>query len=163
MLTVLVLTAVLLPFTVTLSMTVGSAATMAGIAVVVVVVGVYLWRTASDTEVEFQSAVKRLGETLATRAVDPTEQRLSVPSSLPGLDDVTLFKVEPGEVVGKTLAELDLRARTGATVVAVRRASGSLTLPSGTQRVELGDVLALAGTDEAITDAKALLGVQAVS
>jgi monovalent cation:H+ antiporter-2, CPA2 family len=158
MLTALVLTAVVLPFTVFLSITVGTALTMGGIAIVFAIVALQLWRTAGDTEVEFQSAVTRLSDALAATRLDAHEPKLVVPSLLPGLDRVTLLTLESDEAVGKTLAQLDLRARSGATVVAVRRASGNLTLPSGTERLERGDVVALAGTNDAIANARGILG-----
>lgn len=157
MLTLLVLTAVVLPFTVALSMTVGSTLTMVGIALVVAVTGRELWRTAGNTEVEFQSAVQKLSDALSATTIEADEQRLSIPAVLPGLDEVTLFVIESESVIGKTLADLDLHARSGATVIAARRASGNLTLPSGTARLERGDVLALAGTDEAVEAAITIL------
>ncbi len=50
--------------------------------------------------------------------------------------------------VSRTLSELNLRAETGATVLAVRRATRTLTSPDGGFRLEVGDDLYLMG-DEA--------------
>jgi CPA2 family monovalent cation:H+ antiporter-2 len=50
--------------------------------------------------------------------------------------------------VGRTLAELDLRAETGATVLAVRREGRTVTSPDATFRLAAGDDLYLLG-DEA--------------
>lgn len=49
--------------------------------------------------------------------------------------------------VGRTLAELDLRAATGATVLAVRRGDRTLTSPDGGFRLAIGDDLFLLGDD----------------
>ena len=57
----------------------------------------------------------------------------------------------------KTLAELNLRAGTGSTVVAIYRGGGDVVLPTGRETLELGDVLAVAGTANAVQQARALL------
>jgi CPA2 family monovalent cation:H+ antiporter-2 len=48
---------------------------------------------------------------------------------------------------GRTLKELNLRAETGATVLAVRRGQRTLTSPDGEFRLEIGDDLYLLGDD----------------
>ena len=58
--------------------------------------------------------------------------------------------------VGRTLAELNVRARTGASVVTRRRGEETAT-PSPVDRLEAGDVLALAGSPEQIVGAVELL------
>jgi TrkA-C domain len=50
--------------------------------------------------------------------------------------------------VGRTLAELNLRAVTGATVLAIRRGDRTVTSPDGAFRLQAGDDLYLLG-DEA--------------
>jgi CPA2 family monovalent cation:H+ antiporter-2 len=59
--------------------------------------------------------------------------------------------------VGRTLADLDLRGNTGATVLAVVRGEDGVIVPTAKQRLRRGDVLALAGTHDAIESARALL------
>ena len=59
--------------------------------------------------------------------------------------------------VGCSLLELDLRARTGTTVVAIYRQEASMTLPTGQERLEPGDKLILIGAEEAVEQARALL------
>jgi CPA2 family monovalent cation:H+ antiporter-2 len=56
-----------------------------------------------------------------------------------------------------TLAELNLRGLTGATVLAVRRGAGAVIVPSAQERLTAGDVLGLAGAHEAVEAAKTLL------
>ncbi|HKC47370.1 MAG TPA: TrkA C-terminal domain-containing protein [Gemmatimonadales bacterium] len=50
-----------------------------------------------------------------------------------------------------------VRGRTGATVLAVTRAGGGVIVPTAKERLQAGDVLALAGTHEAISAATAAL------
>ncbi len=59
--------------------------------------------------------------------------------------------------MGKTLAELDLRGVTGATVLTITRVEGSVCIPTAKEVLRTGDVLALAGTDEAVAAARSLL------
>jgi CPA2 family monovalent cation:H+ antiporter-2 len=59
--------------------------------------------------------------------------------------------------VGKTLAELNLRGLTGATVLAIIRKAGNIPYPTAKEVLRAGDLLALTGTQEAIEAAKQLL------
>jgi CPA2 family monovalent cation:H+ antiporter-2 len=77
---------------------------------------------------------------------------------LPGLGTLSAVRLEPGSAaVGRTLSELNLRGRTGATVLAVTRRDGGVLVPAATERLREGDVLALAGTREAIAAARAAM------
>jgi CPA2 family monovalent cation:H+ antiporter-2 len=58
---------------------------------------------------------------------------------------------------GRTLRELDLRARSGATIVAVTRAGKPIASPPPDLVLEPGDVLVLVGAHGQIAQAKALL------
>lgn len=59
--------------------------------------------------------------------------------------------------VGKTLAQLDLRRRTGAAVLTLRRGDGPAAPPAPTEPLQAGDALALSGEGPAIAHALALL------
>ena len=52
--------------------------------------------------------------------------------------------------VGRTLAELDLRGLTGATVLAITRGEQGVVVPTAHEVLPAGDVLALAGTHDAV-------------
>ena len=55
-----------------------------------------------------------------------------------------------GPAVGRSLAELNLRARTGATVLAVLRGTETVLTPSGSFRFAADDLLVVAGGTEAV-------------
>jgi CPA2 family monovalent cation:H+ antiporter-2 len=77
---------------------------------------------------------------------------------LPGLGApvaLTLAETSPG--VGKSLAELNLRGRTGATVLAISRADAAIVAPGAAERLRSGDVLGITGTEEAVAAARAIL------
>jgi monovalent cation:H+ antiporter-2, CPA2 family len=73
-----------------------------------------------------------------------------------GLVSVTL--ADGSDAIGKSLAQLDLRAKTGATVLAIGRSGGGFATPTPNEPLQSGDVLALTGSEEALTAAKAALG-----
>ncbi|MGH7287286.1 MAG: cation:proton antiporter regulatory subunit, partial [Myxococcota bacterium] len=81
-----------------------------------------------------------------------------VDALLPGLGHLVPISLsDSSPAVGRTLAELDLRSLTGATVLAIRRGDAGLTAPGASAVLRPGDVLALTGTEEAIEAAGAIL------
>jgi CPA2 family monovalent cation:H+ antiporter-2 len=59
--------------------------------------------------------------------------------------------------VGKTLKQIDLRALTGATVIAIDRGPHDVVYPDADETILAGDVLVLTGTTEAVAAARGLL------
>ncbi len=77
---------------------------------------------------------------------------------LPGLGAPLPVRLkENSPAVGRTLAQLNLRAITGATVLAIVRQGRGL-VPSAEGTLHAGDVLALAGTHDALAAAQQMLG-----
>jgi CPA2 family monovalent cation:H+ antiporter-2 len=122
--------------------------------IVVIAIGLYLWRSAGFVDDELRSAAERIADVLARQGGDDRGEVLSDPSLIPGMDSVFGLRIsEDANAVGQTLAEINLRALTGATVVAIRRGVGNLVLPTGHERIEPDDVLAINGTADAVHDA----------
>lgn len=121
----------------------------------------YLWWTTSAVEDEFRSGTERLATALAERVALPNDTApVGATGTLPGLE--TVERVTLGALdhaVGMTLAELDLRAKTGVTVIAIYREGGRSVLPTGRERLEAGDVLGLVGSPDAIGSALQLIAV----
>ncbi|MEQ9076750.1 MAG: cation:proton antiporter [Sandaracinaceae bacterium] len=159
MILALIVLALGVPFTAALGFVVGVGYAALGFGVGIIVVSIHLWRTAGRVDTEFGTAVLRIGDALSTHPYEsPPSAHLSTPGLISGLDDVVTFTVsEKSAAAGKTLAQLDLRARTGATVIAVRRGEHSATLPAGDQSLEPGDLLALTGTQAAVDSAQSIL------
>jgi CPA2 family monovalent cation:H+ antiporter-2 len=77
---------------------------------------------------------------------------------LPGIGKPRRFVVEGGQFcVGKSLGELELRGRTGATVLAITRGMEGIPAPSAVEVLKPADQLALVGTREAVDAAILLL------
>jgi CPA2 family monovalent cation:H+ antiporter-2 len=77
---------------------------------------------------------------------------------MPGLGVPVAVRVDPASPsAGHTLAELNLRGRTGSTVLAISRDGQAIMAPAAEERLLAGDVVALAGTQDAVEAAKELL------
>ena len=76
---------------------------------------------------------------------------------LPAVDfeSVTLGAGSPA--LGRSVRELDLRARTGATLLAVERGGATITLPPADFRLDEEDVLVISGPPHALATAVRLL------
>jgi CPA2 family monovalent cation:H+ antiporter-2 len=92
------------------------------------------------------------------------QELAQVETVLPGFGGLASITLVPGSpAIGKSLAELDLRAKTGATVLAIARGASGMATPSPTEPLQQGDVLAMAGSDEAIEAARELFGAAAAA
>jgi CPA2 family monovalent cation:H+ antiporter-2 len=129
--------------------------------------GLVVWQTAAKLYGHAQAGAEVIALALAQHdRVLGSDDELAramarVSDVLPGLgapEPARLGAASPA--VGRTLRELDLRGVTGATVLAITRPAGGAVeprLPTGREVLEAGDVLALAGTREAVDAARALL------
>jgi CPA2 family monovalent cation:H+ antiporter-2 len=125
--------------------------------------GVAIWRSVRDLEGHVragaQAVVAALGKYARAGSPAPDDGALAdVNRLLPGLGAPVAIRIDPASAaIGQSLAELNLRGRSGATVLAISRSGESIAVPGAGERLQAGDVLALAGTHEAIEAAKALL------
>ena len=84
----------------------------------------------------------------------------SLSSKFPGLDAMELERLQLREgstAIGRTLAELELRRSTGATVLAIQRGGVLHSNPSGDFCLELSDTLLVLGEPSAIDKVLALI------
>jgi CPA2 family monovalent cation:H+ antiporter-2 len=92
------------------------------------------------------------------RTTDVAGHRLGrLPGMLSGLDVDTFRVTDASFARGRSLAELDLRHRSGATVIACVRDGGTLPNPGADLRLDSGDTLVLLGTNVEVERAGALL------
>ncbi len=127
------------------------------IALVLAFLGVAFWRAAKDLQGHMRAGAEVAAHMLTAehRRFDSADGALlQVEKLLPGIGSLSAVTVQAGGPADKrTLAELNLRGLTGATVVAVSRGDRPLIYPSGRVQLEAGDVLALSGTTEAVAAA----------
>lgn len=141
--------------------------------ILLVACGVAFWRSATELHGHVHAGAQAIIEALVTQARTggvaepqvgielPGNALASVNLLLPGLGEPTplqLSSVSPA--IGKSLAELNLRGVTGATVLAIRRGVDGLLVPTAEETLRAGDVLALAGSRDAIDAARLLLEPQ---
>jgi CPA2 family monovalent cation:H+ antiporter-2 len=119
------------------------------------------WRSASELEGHVRASAQALLEALAAQASSgalPAHGLEQVDRLLPGLGHLSPFRLEDASpAVGRTLADLDLRGLTGATVLAIQRGDAGLSVPSASEVLRSGDVLAITGTEEAVEAARWVL------
>lgn len=136
----------------------GSASGGILLALILGATGVFVWKTAGSVTTELQSGALQIAIALARRSGSVQEATLTDESLLPGLDRVVSLPIpSTAHASGRTLGELDLRARSGATVIALIRGGRRILLPAGDTPISAGDTVALTGPPEAIERAQGLL------
>ena len=114
-------------------------------------------RSLRDFDGHVRAGSELLLELLSQPASRATAELAQVEAVLPGFGGVVSIAIGAASpAVGRTLAELDLRARTGATVLAIARGGAGMATPSPTEPLAAGDTLAMAGSDDAIAQARNL-------
>jgi CPA2 family monovalent cation:H+ antiporter-2 len=143
---------------------VGGTAAAAIVVLAVLVLGIAFWRSAANLEGHVRAGAQVLVEALAKQAAPGHAHAHGDPltafrAMFPGLGDPVAARLRPASTVaGRSLSEVGVRDRTGASVLALCRADGSVIVPSASERLREGDVVALSGTRESIGAALELLG-----
>ncbi len=104
------------------------------------------------TEDEAHSLVEALG--ILSVAHDGGEQTYKVE----GLVFEWVEVADDTAVTGRSIGDLRIRTRTGASIVAVLRAEGSVPAPDPQFVIEAGDTLVVAGTSDGVKAVRDLLG-----
>ena len=121
------------------------------------------WRSATSLDGHVRAGAQVLLEALARQTqaglvASPDAADQEVKRLVPGLGEATTLRLDDGAPsVGKTLKQLDLRGLTGASVIAIERLPDQVIHPSADEALRAGDRLVLAGTNDAIAAARALL------
>ncbi len=127
-----------------------------------VLLGIALAHGANNLQGHVRAGAAALFELLAGRAgateshadansESTSDQLDDAQALLPGLGElhaVTLKALTPA--IGKTLSELNLRGRTGAAVILIRRGEQAITAPGGQEFLAVGDQLVLSGSLQAV-------------
>ncbi|MFA6469350.1 MAG: cation:proton antiporter [Bacteroidota bacterium] len=128
------------------------------------ILAVMFWRSATDLQGHVQAGAEVIAEALKiqphkkAKKDDENVRLREVHQLLPGLGDLVAVKLsKENSSIGKTLAALNLRGVTGATVLAITREKGGVIIPTAHEQLQENDVLALSGTHEAVESAKVYL------
>lgn len=124
----------------------------------VALLSVAFWRTAQDLDSHARAGAELVAHVLTRFGGRGGAGFEPVRTMLPGLGDLEPIEVPPGSAaVGRTLGELNLRGRTGASVVAIARGAGRIVSPDADTRFEAGDLVAVTGSREAVSQVAALM------
>jgi CPA2 family monovalent cation:H+ antiporter-2 len=135
------------------------------LAVIVLSLGIAFWRSASNLQGHIRAGAQVIVEALARQGTPagnaPEDLLVGFREMFPGCGEPIAARLPDGSpAIGRTLSALEVRGRTGATVLAIWRQDGSVTIPSAGEQLQRGDVLALAGTREAVEAGCRLLGAE---
>jgi CPA2 family monovalent cation:H+ antiporter-2 len=133
--------------------------TLAVVGALLATAGAALWRGTFDLDAHVRAGSQVVLEALARQSAAADGDTLhDVRRLLPGIGEPESLRVPDGSpIAGRSLAALDLRGSTGATVLAIARDGGGVALPGPDEVLRAGDVLAVAGTHEAIAAARELV------
>ena len=118
----------------------------------------FVWRRTADLHGHVKAGARLvmeiLQEQLRESGTGPQDNREDVP----GIGKVATFRVEGWHhAAGRSLSALDLRAQTGASIIAIRRGAEKVEFPTGSAILHEGDILVLAGSLDAVSQAHAVL------
>jgi CPA2 family monovalent cation:H+ antiporter-2 len=130
---------------------------------VTLVLLVALWRNAANLQGHARAGAQIIASALANQmastdgASDETKLLEDVNAVLPGLGEPIAIRVVAQSIaVGRSLGQLNLRGATGATVLAIRRGAQQIPTPLGREVIEANDVVAVAGSHDALAIARAI-------
>ncbi|MGN6104180.1 MAG: cation:proton antiporter domain-containing protein [Kofleriaceae bacterium] len=142
------------------------------------VLTIAFWRTATDLHGHVRAATQAIVEALAAQASAeqehehgggpgegvagpaalPGDQLATARELLPGLGELARVEIPPdAAAAGRSLADLELRGATGATVLAIVRGEGGVSVPDAHEALHGGDILGIAGSQEAVEAATRIL------
>ena len=128
-----------------------------------------IWRSAKNLQGHAVAGGEVIAAALARRMAEGTQANVDdamqrMQEMLPGLGEpVAMTVTAESAAAGRTLAELDMRGLTGATVLALLRGGEQVISPRGDLRLEQGDVIAVAGTHDAVAGVRAMVTPQPAS
>lgn len=125
--------------------------------VLLVLVGILSWVLRRSFIRVYGKAQIALEKTFAqTPAPRPQAQPTQLPSLLREADLQTVTLAATSTAVGKLIRELELRTRTGASIVGIERKSGPIINPGPDEELQREDQLLLLGTPPQLTEARRL-------
>jgi CPA2 family monovalent cation:H+ antiporter-2 len=124
-----------------------------------------LWRNAANLQGHARAGAQIIASALAHQmaSADETAEHdtkwLNLANTIvPGLGEPVAIRVDPQSLAaGRSLASLNLRGATGATVLAIRRGDEQIPNPLGREIIHAGDLLAVAGERDALAVARGVL------
>jgi CPA2 family monovalent cation:H+ antiporter-2 len=130
---------------------------------VLLLLGILFWRGAANLEGHVKAVsqviVDQLSKQAETEGADEDADALrKIQILFPGLGHIVRLRLRSDCFsVGRTLSELNVGSLTGAKILVILRGEGNAVIPTGKDILKAGDVLALAGTPDAVEAARKIL------
>ena len=123
-----------------------------------------VWQSAANLQGHVRAGTELVVEMLAKQSREghgahgAAESTAAMQEMLPGIPGMTPVRLPAGAPsIGKSLAQINLRARTGVTLLALSRDGVGAVQPAPREKLQQGDVLTLAGAHEAVEAATEIL------
>ena len=123
-----------------------------------------VWRSAKNLQGHAMAAGEVIAAALSRQmaqgtqgnGVDDAMQKMH--AMLPGIGEPVAMTIGAGsQADGRSLRELNMRGVTGATVLALLRGDAQTISPRGDTRLQTGDVIAVAGTHDAVASVRGMI------
>jgi CPA2 family monovalent cation:H+ antiporter-2 len=122
---------------------------------VVIILLTITYRSIVNFNEHVRAGSEMILELLHQPEAEQQQHMKQIETLLPGFGGLVSVALDTKSgAVGKSLADLNLRARTGATVLAIARGEGGFATPEPSEPLRAGDVLALTGSADAIAAAR---------
>ena len=120
---------------------------------------VLIWKKSHKLQEQMEWGLDRFIKSLRPRDLSHIASTLDVPHNMiPGMDELNMIKIEyDSKAAGKKLSSLNLRALTGATILAIVRDNKSIPLPGGEEIIKINDLIAIVGGEQSILQASKIL------
>jgi monovalent cation:H+ antiporter-2, CPA2 family len=122
--------------------------------IIVGLVTILLWRSLIKVYSKAQIALQ---ETFAEPSVEETESSQHLSTILHGAELQLVNISQTSPAVKKLIRELELRSRTGATVVGIERTTQNIINPGPDEELQVGDKILLLGRREQLDSAREML------
>jgi CPA2 family monovalent cation:H+ antiporter-2 len=140
---------------------VGTPLSVAALLLGLVVLGLRFWWSATDLHGHVRAGAQVIVEALARQTREPGEPAVSdadVARLVPGLGNATAIRLEAGSAcAGRSLKDINLRGKTGATVIAIERHIIGTIYPTGDEPLAENDIVVLTGSTDAVAAARTML------
>ncbi len=146
------------PLAVVLHMVVGTNAVALSLCVVLLMMLFMVWKSAGRLDLEIVSEAQRLVEFLDSQRAVGVSGHTNPGDFMPDISSMDAVEISANSAwIGHNLRSLDLRAATGALILAIHRDGRDVAMPTGSERLCIGDLLMITGSAGAMAAARARL------
>ncbi len=108
-----------------------------------------LWKTAGEVALEYEPGGEKILSLIKKQTFEKKiSAKKKTKSIVPGLDDLETVSVKNLELKGLSLFDLDIRNKTGATIVSILRGDHLIMFPNQSEMLDMDDQLQIWGDRE---------------